>query len=203
MNCFAMTAEESRRKKGSIGKPLMFTEARLVDEAGTVLPDGVVGELCLRGPHVCRGYWGNPEATAAALDADGWFQTGDLARRDGEGFYTIAGRRKEMLISGGVNVYPAEIEGELLLCPGVADAAVVGVPHETWGEMGVAFVVRQPGGEGDALGPAALTSFLEARLARYKVPKEIVFVPSLPRTAYGKVVKGELKEAWLKGKGGA
>ena len=200
VNCFSMTVEESRQKKGSIGKPIMMTEARLVDEAGRAVPDREVGELLLRGPHVCQGYWNDPEATAAALDADGFFHTGDLARRDVEGFFTIAGRRKDMLISGGVNVYPAEIEGELLLCDGVADAAVVGVPHETWGEAGVAFVVRRPGAH---VGATELAAYLEARLARYKLPKEFVFVEALPRTAYGKVVKGELREMWLRERGGA
>ncbi|HPS79698.1 MAG TPA: AMP-binding protein, partial [Thermoanaerobaculaceae bacterium] len=176
VNCFAMTVGESVRKKGSIGKSLMFTEAKLVDERGAVVPVGEVGELCLRGPHVCKGYWNNPDATAAALDADGWFHTGDSARCDEEGFFFIAGRRKDMLISGGVNVYPAEIEAELLLHPMVADAAVVGVPHETWGEVGVAFVVPRA----DALSPDALAAFLGERLAKYKVPKEFVFVAALP-----------------------
>jgi fatty-acyl-CoA synthase len=193
VNCFAMSNEDSSRKKGSIGRPLMFTRARLADEGGREVGVGDVGELLLAGPHVCSGYWNNPEATAAALDADGFFHTGDLARRDEEGFYTIAGRRKDMLISGGVNIYPAEIEAELLLHPGVADAAVVGVPHETWGEVGIAFVVLR--NVGSATAPD-LAGFLEAKLARYKLPKEFVFVEALPRTPYGKVVKGELRASW-------
>jgi fatty-acyl-CoA synthase len=193
VNCFAMTVEESVAHAGSIGKPLMFTEARLVDDEGQEVPAGEVGELWLRGPHVCRGYWNNPEATAAALDADGWFHTGDLARRDEEGFYTIAGRKKDMIISGGVNVYPAEIEGELLLHPAVRDAAVVGVPHPTWGEVGVAFVVpRDEGVTGQEL-----AEFLADRLAKYKIPREFVFVDVLPRTPYGKVLKGELRTQYV------
>jgi fatty-acyl-CoA synthase len=195
-----MSVEESVAKKGSIGRPLMMTEAKLVDEAGAEVPVGEVGELCLRGPHVSKGYWRNPDATAAALDADGFFHTGDLARRDADGFFTIAGRRKDMLISGGVNVYPAEIEGELLLHPAVADAAVVGVPEPTWGEMGVAFVVVRPG---ESLAKEALLAFAETRLARYKLPKDVVFVEALPRTAYGKVVKGELRDAYLAERAGA
>ena len=147
-------------------------------------------ELLLRGPHVSLGYWRNPEATAAALDADGFFHTGDLARRDGEGFFTIAGRSKDMFISGGVNVYPAEIEGELVLHPQVHDAAVVGVPDATWGETGVAFVVAGA----PAPSAEALVAFLEGRLARFKIPRRFVFVDALPRTAYGKVVKAELRE---------
>ncbi|HYN21262.1 MAG TPA: long-chain fatty acid--CoA ligase [Thermoanaerobaculia bacterium] len=187
VNCFSMTVEESASHPGSIGKPLMFTETRLLDEQ-----DGV-GELLLRGPHVCAGYWNNPEATAAALDGDGWFHTGDLARRDSQGFHWIAGRQKDMIISGGVNVYPAEVEGELVLHPGVRDAAVVGVPHPTWGEVGIAFVV--PGSEA----PTAeeLAEFLAGRLAKYKIPREFHFLDSLPRTPYGKVVKGELRERYL------
>ncbi len=191
VNCFAMTVEESVRKKGSIGKPLMFTEARAAAEDGREMPMGEVGELWLRGPHVSKGYWNNPEATAAALDADGWFHTGDLARRDDDGFYYIAGRKKDMLISGGVNIYPAEIEGELLLHPAVQDTAVVGIPDPTWGEVGAAFVVLR---EGSTATAETLTEFLATRLARYKLPRRWVFVDTLPRTAYGKVIKRELRD---------
>jgi fatty-acyl-CoA synthase len=194
VNCFAMTVEESVARPGSIGKPLMFTETRLAAEDGSEVPVGEVGELLLRGPHVSKGYWNNPEATAAALDSEGWFHTGDLARRDAEGFHWIAGRKKDMIISGGVNVYPAEIEAELLLHAAVRDAAVVGLPHPTWGEVGVAFVV--PGSDPPPA-PDDLAAFLGDRLAKYKIPKEFVFVESLPRTPYGKVVKGELKERYL------
>jgi len=200
VNCFAMSVEESVAKKGSIGRPLMMTDAKLVDEGGREVGTGEVGELCLRGPHVSKGYWRNLAATAAALDDDGFFHTGDLARRDGDGFFTIAGRRKDMLISGGVNVYPAEIEGELLLHPAVQDAAVVGVPDATWGEAGVAFAVLRPA---ETLTKEALLSFLQARLARYKLPKEVVFLDALPRTPYGKVVKGELRDRFLASRDGA
>jgi fatty-acyl-CoA synthase len=193
VNCFSMTVEESARKAGSIGKPLMFTRARLMDARGNDVPVGEVGELLLRGPHVCQGYWNNPQATVAALDAEGWFHTGDLARCDEEGFFYIAGRSKDMFISGGVNIYPAEIEGELLLHSGVQDAAVVGVPHPTWGEVGVAFVVRCASHTATA---EELAHFLGERLARYKVPKEFLFVDTLPRTPYGKVVKGELLQQY-------
>jgi fatty-acyl-CoA synthase len=189
VNCFAMSNEESVRKKGSIGRPLMFTEARLIDGEGREVPVGEVGELLLRGPHVCSGYWNDPEASAAALDEDGFFHTGDLATRDEDGLFTIAGRKKDMIISGGVNVYPAEIEGALLLHPGVQDAAVVGVADATWGEVGVAFVVPkdEPPSTDD------LAEFLAKRLARYKLPKRFIFIDGLPRTAYGKIVKGELR----------
>jgi fatty-acyl-CoA synthase len=193
VNCFAMSDADAVRKKGSIGRPMMFTDARVVDAAGRDCPPGEVGELWLRGPHVSKGYWNNPGATAAALDADGWFHTGDSARRDEEGFFFIAGRQRDMFISGGVNVYPAEIEGELLLHPEVRDAAVIGVPHDRWGEVGVAFVVPRAA---DVVDGAALTAFLAERLAKFKIPREFVFVDALPRTAYGKVVKAELQKQY-------
>ncbi|HEX6201830.1 MAG TPA: AMP-binding protein, partial [Thermoanaerobaculia bacterium] len=190
VNCFAMSVDDSRRKVGSIGRPMPFTAVRLVDGEGREVADGEVGEMLFRGPHVCRGYWHQPEATAAALDADGWFHSGDLARRDEDGFFWVAGREKDMIISGGVNVYPAEIEAELVRHPEVEDAAVVGVPDERWGEVGVACVVPRPGA---ALNAEALAAHLGERLARYKVPRRFVFLAALPRTAYGKVVKGELR----------
>jgi len=194
VNCFSMTLEESTRKAGSVGKPLMLTEAKLVDAEGKPVPEGTVGELILRGPHVSQGYWNNPEATAAALDPDGWFHTSDLARCDAEGFFYIAGRTKDMIISGGVNVYPAEIEGELLLHPSIQDAAVVGVPDPTWGEVSIAFLVVH---QGQSLSSEEILTFLSDRLARYKLPKEFIFTGSLPRTPYGKVVKMELREQYL------
>ncbi|OFW24549.1 MAG: hypothetical protein A3G21_18530 [Acidobacteria bacterium RIFCSPLOWO2_12_FULL_66_21] len=189
VNCFAMTDEDSTRKPGSIGKPLMMTAARLVDDEGRTVPAGEVGELWLGGPHVSLGYWNAPDATAAVLDADGWFHTGDMARMDADGFFYIVGRRKDMFISGGVNVYPTEIEAELLQHPAVADVAVVGVPDERWGEVGIAFVVPR-----NQIGASheSLTAFLQDRIARYKLPRGVVQVDALPRTAYGKVAKGEL-----------
>ena len=195
VNCFAMSNKEAWSKAGSIGRPMMFTEARVVDEGGQELPSDEVGELCFRGPHVSAGYWNNAEATAESRNADGWFHTGDMARRDGDGFFYIAGRAKDMFISGGVNVYPAEIENTLLQHPALADAAVVGVPHATWGEVGVAFVVTA---EGEEVKAEELGDFVGGKLARYKIPKEFRIVDELPRTPYGKVVKGELVEMWEK-----
>jgi fatty-acyl-CoA synthase len=182
VNCFAMSAEEAQRKAGSIGKPMLFTEARVAED----------GELLLRGPHVMQGYWNQPEATRAALDGDSWLHTGDVARIDEEGLFSIAGRLKDMIISGGVNVYPAEIEAQLLQHAQVRDAAVVGVPDEKWGEAGVAFVVaRAP------LAADELAEFLRARIAKFKIPREFVILEELPRTPYGKVLKSELRQAWL------
>jgi fatty-acyl-CoA synthase len=219
VNCFSMSEEDALRKAGSIGRPMMFTEAKLASAEGNAIsPEGKEdsphedslhkknrtdtqqGELCLRGPHVSKGYWQDPAATAAVLDENGWFRTGDIARRDPEGFFYIVGRSKDMFISGGVNVYPAEIEAELLRHPAIDDAAVIGVPHLTWGEVGVAFLVLKPAAPvaNAASAPAApsnedLTAYLAAKLAKYKLPKQFLFVESLPRTAYGKVVKSELQ----------
>lgn len=193
VNCFAMTDEDAWTKAGAIGKPMLFTEARVVDPDNRPLPPDEVGELVFRGPHVSAGYWQNPEATAASRDAEGWFHTGDMARVDADGFFAIAGRGKDMFISGGVNVYPAEVENELLQYPGLADAAVIGVPDPTWGEVGIAFLVAAPGSAADD-GP--VRAFLAERLAKYKIPRQFVWVEALPRTPYGKVVKAELAERW-------
>ena len=179
VNCFAMTADDAERKAGSVGKPMMFTQAR-VDASG---------ELCLRGPHICQGFWNQPEATAAAIDPEGWLYTGDIAHCDADGFFYIDGRIKDMYISGGVNVYPAEIEAALVQHPAVQEAAVVGVPDQQWGEVGAAFVVGRTS-------EAELARFLEDRLARYKLPRQYRFVDSLPRTPYGKIVKSELRK-WI------
>jgi fatty-acyl-CoA synthase len=181
VNCFTMTVEDSFAKPGSIGRPMLFTEVKLEGL------DGDVGEMWIRGPHVSNGYWNNPEATAAAYGEDGWFRTGDLARCDDDGFFYIAGRRKEMFISGGVNVYPAEIEAELVSHAAVSDAAVIAVTDETWGEVGIAFVVS-------SADEAELARYLATRIAKYKLPKRFLFVDALPRTPYGKVVKEELRK---------
>jgi fatty-acyl-CoA synthase len=179
VNCFTMSVEDSYRKPGSIGRPMLYTEVKLEEM------DGDVGEMYIRGPHVSTGYWNNPAATRESYLEDGWFRTGDLVRRDEEGFFYIAGRRKEMFISGGVNVYPAEIEAELVSHAGVSDAAVIAIADETWGEVGVAFVVGTASEE-------ELVQYLGTRLAKYKVPRRFVFIDSLPRTPYGKVVKPSL-----------
>lgn len=191
VNCFTISDEDARRKLGSIGKPMLFTQAKRIDNEGREVAAGEIGELCLKGLHVCLGYWNNLEATAAALDSEGWFHTGDKARVDEEGFFYIAGRAKDMFISGGVNVYPAEVEAELLLHPAIEDAAVIGVEHVKWGEVGAAFVVLRIGTH---VSEKELAGFLSERLARYKVPHHFIFVSQLPRTAFGKVVKGELQK---------
>jgi fatty-acyl-CoA synthase len=175
---------------------MMFTQARLTCPEGKDVPNGDVGELLLRGPHVSKGYWNHPETTADSYDEDGYFHTGDLAVQSPEGIVTIVGRLTDMFISGGVNIYPPEIEAELLLNEDVVDAVVLGVPDPVWGETGVAFVLPK---QGKRPSKESLTNYLQSRIARFKIPKAFVLVASLPRTPYGKVRKSELREAYLEG----
>lgn len=192
-NCFSMSDEESEPKTGSVGKPIFHSAMRLVDENGRDVPTGSTGELIIHGDHVCSGYWQNPQATATAL-RDGWFHTGDMARMDADGFFTIAGRFKDMIISGGENVYAAEVEAIFLAHPGVAECALLGEPDEKWGEVGVMVVVTAVHQHPTA---AELTDYCAAKLARYKIPKRIIFADSLPYSPYGKVIKAELREKYL------
>jgi fatty-acyl-CoA synthase len=188
-NVLCLPPEDAVRKRGFAGRPYPFVEVALRDPASGAFLDGAgTGELVVRGPNVFPGYWRDPEATAAAF-ADGWLLTGDVAERDEEGYYRIAGRAKDMYISGGENVYPAEVEGVLHEHAAVADAAVVGVADERWGESGVAFVVLEAGAEATA---DELRDWCRARLARYKAPRDVRFVEALPRSAMGKLVKDEL-----------
>ena len=195
VNCFTMTDEESVAKRGSVGKPVFHSQVRLVDAQGQDVPVGETGELLIAGPHVCSGYWRNPEATANALRG-GWFHTGDMARRDEEGFYTIVGRFKDMIISGGENVYAAEVEAVFLEHPAVAEAALIGMPDEKWGEVGLMILVLKPG---QTAREEELLRFCRERLARYKVPRKVIFTDSLPHSPYGKVEKIKLKEQFLGG----
>jgi fatty-acyl-CoA synthase len=193
-NCFSMTDAESFRKTGSVGKPIFHSQMRLVDPAtGLDVPAGATGELLIKGPHVCSGYWQNPEATAKSL-VDGWFHTGDMARRDEEGFFTIAGRFKDMIISGGENVYAAEVEAVFRDHPAVQEAALIGLPDEKWGEVGVMVLVLKAG---QTTTEEELRAFCSQRLARYKVPKRVVFADALPYSPYGKVMKAELKQRYV------
>jgi fatty-acyl-CoA synthase len=175
-NVLCLPPEDAVRKIGFAGKPYPFVDVRLSDE----------GELQVRGPNVFPGYWRNPEATADAFTHDGWLRTGDVAERDDEGFYRIKGRLKDMYISGGENVYPAEVEAVLHEHPLVADAAVVGVPDERWGEVGLAFVVA------DGCSEEELIAFCAERLARFKVPRAVRFVGEIPRNSLGKIQKQSL-----------
>ncbi len=190
-NTFWLPADEVRRKPGAVGYPLFWIDVRLVDEQGRPCAPGQVGELLIRGPHVCAGYWQKPDETARTI-IDGWLHTGDLARCDEEGCYWIVGRRKDVIISGGENIYPAEVESVLCAHPAVAEAALIGVPDAHWGEVGWAYVVPQPG---SALETEALLAFARERLARYKVPKRVLIVQTLPRTGAGKIDKQALRTA--------
>jgi len=189
---FSMGPEYAESKAGSIGRPNYFVDARIVDDDNRPVKPNSVGELVLRGPSLCSGYFNNPQATAEAIDEEGWFHTGDLARMDEDGFYYIVDRKKDMYISGGENVYPVEVERALYEHPAVHMCAVIGVPDEKWGEVGKAFVVLKPGKEATA---EELIGFLHGRLARYKVPKRVEFVESLPLSPAGKILKRELRGA--------
>lgn len=189
-NAFVFPPEYAESKAGSIGKPSFFVDARVAGEDGRSLPPGEIGELWLRGPMAFSGYHENPEATREALDGAGWLHTGDLARADDDGFFFIAGRKKDMFISGGENVYPVEVERALHEHPAVAQCAVVGVPHPDWGEVGKAVVVLTAGA---AATEAELVEHCRARLARYKVPRTVVFVDELPLSAAGKILKRSLR----------
>lgn len=193
-NNFWLPAEEVRRKVGSVGSPLFFVDTRIVDESREAVGVGEVGELEVRGPHVFGGYWNAPKATAEVL-VEGWLRTGDLARCDEDGHVYIAGRSKDLIISGGENVYPAEVEAVLMGHPDVAEAAVIGVVHAKWGQVPRAVVVlRGSSGTNQTEGrEVALRGFCRERLAKYKVPESFRFVTSLPRTGAGKVDKKRLE----------
>ena len=181
-------------KAGSIGQPVFHLEVRVADEEGRELERNRVGELIMRGPNLLKEYWNRPQATAEAFlqDEGGpWFRSGDLARMDKEGYLFIVDRKKDMFISGGENVYPAEVEQAIFQMDQVAEAAVIGVPDERWGEVGRAVIVLK---EGREAAPEEILEFLGQRLAKYKIPKSIVFAPALPRNAAGKVLKNELRE---------
>ena len=175
-----LMAHDAYAKSGSAGKAALHCEVRIAD-----------GEVQVRGPNVMRRYWNNPEATAAAFDKDGWFRTGDLGRWDEDGFLWIDGRSKDLIISGGENIHPAELENVLADCPAIAESAVIGIEDPKWGESACAVIVRKPNAQLDEAGVLAL---FKDRLARYKHPRRVVFADSLPKNAMGKVQKFELKK---------
>ena len=188
-----LDATDAMRKVGSAGKAMMHTEIRIVDDTGHEVEHGEIGELLIKGPNITPGYWNKPEATAAAF-TDGWLHTGDACRMDDEGFVYIVSRWKDMYISGGENVYPAEVENVLFQLPQVADAAIIGVPNERWGEVGMAIVVRK---EGQALEEGDIIRHCLGKLAKFKVPQSVTFVDVLPRNATGKVLKRELRTQFV------
>ena len=193
-NCFSMTDEESVPKTGSVGKPIFHSKMRIVNpETGEDAPVGEAGELLIWGPHVCSGYWRKPNATAETI-VDGWFHTGDMAHRDEDGFYYIDGRYKDMIKSGGENIYAAEVEAVYREHPAVQDAALIGMPDQTWGEVGLMIVVQE---NGRITSAEELKEFCLDKLARYKIPKKVIFVNELPYSAYGKVEKEKLRARYL------
>lgn len=190
-NNFWLPPSDVRRKIGSVGYPIFHIDMKVVRSDGRTCNPNEEGELLIRGPHITPGYWNKPEETAQTIK-NGWLHTGDIARQDEDGCFYIIGRSKDMFISGGENVYPAEVESVMHAHPAVAEAALIGVPHEKWGEVGRAFVVVE---EGQTLTEEELLAFMRQRLAKYKIPHSVVFVNELPKTAIGKIDKKKL-EKW-------
>ncbi|MCX8022606.1 MAG: long-chain fatty acid--CoA ligase [Syntrophorhabdaceae bacterium] len=186
---FWLPMEKAMEKMGSVGQPVMHSEVVIVDDEGRPVKKGEVGEVAVKGPIVMNGYWNKEDLTDEVI-RDGWFYTGDLAMMDEDGYVYIVDRKKDMYISGGENVYPAEIEKVLLEHPHIKDAAVIGVPDKKWNEVGKAYIVVK---EGKELKEEEIYAFLNERLARYKLPKYIQFIDKLPKTASGKIKKSELK----------
>jgi fatty-acyl-CoA synthase len=201
-SCYGMTetapgvtmlpAERSREKAGSAGLTHFFTDMRIADPLGDRVMPGEVGEIQIMGPNVIREYWNRSEDTRAAFD-DGWFRSGDMGYRDEEGFLYISDRLKDMIISGGENIYPAEVEALIVELEQVASVAVIGVPDEKWGEVPKAIVTLR---EGTSLSAEDVRAHLDGRLARYKIPRSVVFVEEMPRTASGKIRKAELRRQY-------
>jgi len=186
---FCLGREDAALKIGSSGQPVMHTEAKVLSEKGDPVDPGTAGELWVRGPNITTGYWNRPEANRTSF-VDGWFNTGDIVRADGDGYYYIVDRSKDMYISGGENVYPAEVENVIFQIADVADVAVIGIPSDRWGETGRAFIVPKAG---RTLDQSAIVAHCRTRLAAFKCPAIVTFVEALPRTASGKVHKPTLR----------
>jgi malonyl-CoA/methylmalonyl-CoA synthetase len=185
--------EEGPRKGGTVGRPLPDVQLRCVGEDEAPCAQGDVGSIQVKGPNVFPGYWRMPEANAKEFTADGWFRTGDVGRIDADGYVTIVGRSKDLIITGGYNVYPAEVEGFLNDMAGVDESAVIGCPHHDFGEGVVAVVVAKPG---VTLDPAELLRQLKSQIAGFKVPKQLFVVDELPRNVMGKVQKNLLRQTY-------
>jgi fatty-acyl-CoA synthase len=191
-SCLGLAAADAGRKIGSSGKPVLHTELKVLDENGEPVGPNEVGVLWAKGPTVTPGYWNKPEANKTSF-VDGWLDTGDAVRVDEEGFYYIVDRTKDMYISGGENVYPAEVENVLYQLPAILEAAVIGVANEKWGEVGRAVVVLK---DGQSLSEAEVIEHCAANLAKFKVPSSVVYVDALPRNATGKVLKPDLRTSY-------
>jgi malonyl-CoA/methylmalonyl-CoA synthetase len=183
-------AREGERRAGTVGFPLPGVQLRIRDENGGLCPRGEIGGIEVRGPNVFKGYWQAPALTEQAFSADGWFRTGDMGCVDERGYLAIAGRSKDLIITGGYNVYPAEVESYLNELPGVAESAVIGVPHPDFGEAVVAVITAEPGASPD---PSALIAELKTKIANFKVPKRVFVMKELPRNVMGKVQKAMLR----------
>jgi fatty-acyl-CoA synthase len=192
VTCY-LRGEDSIRKIGSIGTPMLNVEVRVVDEEMNDVAQGQIGEIVYRGPMVMREYWNKPEATAEAF-AGGWFHSGDLVRQDEDGYYYVVDRKKDMIISGGENIYCAEVENVLAGHPKIADVALIGIPDPRWGETPLAVLV--PADPADPPTAEEVQLFSRTQLASYKCPREIALVAELPRNASGKVLKTELRTAY-------
>lgn len=190
-NNFQFPDDAVMERPTSVGFPVFHCDMKIVDDDNKTLGDEEVGELMLRGPHTFSGYWDEPEESAKVIESDGWVHTGDLVKRDSEGFYYIVGRKKDMFISGGENVFPAEIEEVLFKHPAILEAAVIGVPHEKWGEVGKVFIVLK---DGASLKEDEIRQYMDGKLARYKIPKHYEFREDLPKSAAGKILKRELED---------
>ncbi len=196
-NMITSNPYEGERRPGTVGMPLPGIELRIADaEDGQVLADGEVGIIEIRGPGVFPGYWRMPEKTAEEFRADGYFITGDMGHIDPDGYVSIVGRAKDLIITGGFNVYPAEVEAELDALPGVRESAVIGVPHADFGEGVTAIVARDAGDDGGLVTASEIRAALETRLARFKMPKIVEFVDELPRNTMGKIEKAKLRDAY-------
>ena len=189
----ARHAGQSERRGSTVGFALPGVGLRVVDDGNQPLPVGEIGNIQVRGPNVFKGYWRMPEKTAEEFTADGWFKTGDVGKVDERDYVSIVGRSKDLIISGGYNVYPAEIEGYINEMPGVAESALVGVPHPDFGEVGVAVVIPKPGAQ---LNGDAIIATLKGQLANFKIPKRCFVSPELPRNTMGKVQKNLLREQY-------
>ncbi len=191
---FALAPEDAIRKAGSIGRPNYFIDARVVDADNQPVGPNEIGELVLKGPSMCSGYFNNPEATANVVDDEGFFHTGDLVKHDEEFYFYVMDRKKDMFISGGENVYPNEIEAVLYRHPAIGMCAVIGVPDEKWGEVGKACIVLK---EGQSADPDALIDYMKDNLAGYKVPRSVEIMDALPLSGMGKILKRELREMFV------
>ncbi|OLS16734.1 MAG: Long-chain-fatty-acid--CoA ligase FadD13 [Candidatus Heimdallarchaeota archaeon LC_3] len=192
-NNFYLPEKDIKRKPLSVGFPVFHCDMKLVDDENNTVSQGSIGELCLRGPHIFSGYWDDLDETNKTIDSNGWVHTGDLAKKDEEGFYYIVDRKKDMYISGGENIFPVEVEEVIYKHPDILEVAVFGIPNEKWGEVGVAAIATK---SGNKISDDELKQLLEDKLARYKHPKYFQYYKELPKSAAGKILRREVKKSF-------